>query len=194
MCYPKQWLALNDARNSSPIKGKILNKNELINAVAQSTGVDRKTADAVVDSVFSTIVRTVNKGDSVTVTGFGVFEKRHRARRVARNPRTGDVVKVKATNVPAFRPSAHFKDVVAKRTKVERTGSVIKRADRADAVKAAPVKAPAKVAVRKAAPAKAAPTKKAAPVKAAPKKVAVKAAPKKAAPAKKATPKKAVAK
>lgn len=158
-----------------------MNKNELINAVAQSTGVDRKTADAVVDSVFSTIVRTVNKGDSVTVTGFGVFEKRHRARRVARNPRTGDVVKVKATNVPAFRPSAHFKDVVAKRTKVERTGSVIKRADRTDAVKAAPAVKKAvlaKVAVKKAAPAKAsakvAHAKKAASAKAAPKKAVAK--------------------
>jgi len=54
----------------------------------------------------------VHKGDSVTITGFGVFEQRRRAARVARNPRTGETVKVKPTSVPAFRPGAQFKAVV----------------------------------------------------------------------------------
>ncbi len=166
-----------------------MNKAQLVAAVAASTS--DKVTDAVaaeaVDAAFSAIVRAVTKGDSVTVTGFGVFEKRKRAARVARNPRTGEKVRVRATSVPSFRPSASFKDAVAKRTKLEKTGSVIKRA--------APVKAPtpppAKVAAKKVAPVKktvkSAPAKKVSLVKkAAPTKVAAKKAPaKKAAPKKK---------
>ena len=52
------------------------------------------------------IQNTVTKGDKVSITGFGVFEKRVRAARTARNPRTGESVKVKKTSVPAFRPGA----------------------------------------------------------------------------------------
>ena len=107
----------------------------------------------------------MTKGDQVTVTGFGVFEKRRRAARVARNPRTGEKIKVKATSVVAFRPSSIFKDAVAKRTKLEKSGSVIKRgssAAPAPVKKVAAKKAPAKKSV----PAtKAAPAKKVAPVK-----------------------------
>ena len=172
-----------------------MNKNELINAVTESSGVNRNTVAAVIEDTFSAIVRTVNKGDDVTVTGFGVFERRHRARRVARNPRTGEKVKVRATNVPAFRASKSFKDIVAKRTKIARTGSVIKRGESAAPApvkKAAPVKrvTPTKAApLKKAAPAK----KAAAPAKSAPAKKAAAPA-KKAAPAAKRAPRKAAAK
>lgn len=179
-----------------------MNKAQLVAAVAANTS--DKVTDAVaaeaVDAVFSAVVRAVTKGDSVTVTGFGVFEKRKRAARVARNPRTGEKVRVRATSVPSFRPSASFKDAVAKRTKLEKTGSVIKRAASVKVIaptpppsakKAAPAK---KVAVKKAAPKKVSLVKAApapAPAKKAPAKpVAKKAAPAKKAPAKKAAPKK----
>ena len=162
-----------------------MNKAQLIAAVAASTGeqvTDAVAAEAV-DAVFSAVVRAVTKGDSVTVTGFGVFEKRKRAARVARNPRTGEKVRVRATSVPSFRPSANFKDAVAKRTKLEKTGSVIKRAASAKVV--APTPPPS---TKKAAPAKKVAVKKAAPAPA--KKVPAKSVAKKAAPAKKAPAKK----
>lgn len=133
-----------------------MNKAQLIAAVAANTS--DKVSDAVaaeaVDAALSAIVRAVTKGESVTITGFGVFEKRRRAARVARNPRTGEKVRVRATVVPNFRPSDAFKDAVAKRTKLPKTGSVIKRTAVAPAP--APVKkaAPKKVAVKKAAPVK----------------------------------------
>src|SRR5258708_19012898 len=90
-----------------------MNKAELIDGLTEKLGSDRRQATAAVENVVDTIVRAVHKGDSVTITGFGVFEQRRRAARVARNPRTGETVKVKPTSVPAFRPGAQFKAVVA---------------------------------------------------------------------------------
>lgn len=89
-----------------------MNKAQLIDALAERLG-DRRTAAAAVDGVVDVIVRTVNKGERVNITGFGVFEKRARAARTARNPRTGEAVRVKKTNVPAFRAGSTFRDVVS---------------------------------------------------------------------------------
>src|ERR1700724_1531524 len=66
-----------------------MNKAELIDELTKKMGSDRRQATAAVENVVDTIVRAVHKGDSVTITGFGVFEQRRRAARVARNPRTG---------------------------------------------------------------------------------------------------------
>lgn len=96
-----------------------MNKAELIDALAERIG-DKKTAGAAVDGMVDIVVRTVNKGDKVIITGFGVFEKRARAARMARNPRTGEAVKVKKTSVPAFRPGTNFKDVVSGAKKLPR--------------------------------------------------------------------------
>ncbi len=79
-----------------------MNKAELIDVLTEKLGSDRRQATAAVENVVDTIVRAVHKGDSVTITGFGVFEQRRRAAALARNPRTGETVKVKPTSVPAF--------------------------------------------------------------------------------------------
>ncbi|TCO57043.1 DNA-binding protein HU-beta [Actinocrispum wychmicini] len=94
------------------VEDRRVNKAQLIEALTERLG-DKKTAGAAVDGLVDVIVRTVNKGEKVNITGFGVFEKRARAARTARNPRTGETVKVKKTNVPAFRPGTGFKDVVS---------------------------------------------------------------------------------
>src|SRR5690349_7726195 len=88
------------------------NKAQLIEALTERLG-DKKAAAEAVDGLVDIIIRTVNKGEKVNITGFGVFEKRARAARTARNPRTGEAVKVKKTNVPAFRAGTTFKDVVS---------------------------------------------------------------------------------
>jgi DNA-binding protein HU-beta len=90
-----------------------VNKAELVQALAERLDGDRKVAAAAVDGLLDVIVRTVHSGDSVAVTGFGVFERRERAARSGRNPRTGQVIEVAATSVPAFRPGAMFRDVVS---------------------------------------------------------------------------------
>ena len=104
-----------------------MNKAELIDVLTEKLGSDRRQATAAVENVVDTIVRAVHKGDSVTITGFGVFEQRRRAARVARNPRTGETVKVKPTSVPAFRPGAQFKAVVSGAQKLPSEGPAVKR-------------------------------------------------------------------
>ncbi|OBI54988.1 HU family DNA-binding protein [Mycobacterium sp. E787] len=165
-----------------------MNKAELIDELTRKLKTDRRQATEAVENVVDTIVRAVHKGDSVTITGFGVFEQRRRAARVARNPRTGETVKVKPTSVPAFRPGAQFKAVVSGAQRLPAEGPAVKRGVVAGAAaKKAAKKAPAKKAASKA------PAKKAAAKKAPAKKVAAKKAPAKKAvtkaPAKKAATK-----
>jgi DNA-binding protein HU-beta len=88
-----------------------MNKSQLIDALAARLG-DRRTAASAVDGLLSTIVETVKSGESVSLTGFGVFEARARAARVGRNPRTGQTVAVPAATVPAFRPGTGFRTAV----------------------------------------------------------------------------------
>jgi DNA-binding protein HU-beta len=165
-----------------------MNKAELIDVLTEKLGSDRKHATDAVEHVVDTIVRAVQKGDSVTITGFGVFEQRRRAARVARNPRTGETVKVKPTSVPAFRPGAQFKAVVSGAQRLPAEGPAVKRGVVAGPAKKAAAKKVAKATVRKAAVKKAvakkAPVKKAVVRKAVVKKAATKA-PAKKAPAKK---------
>ncbi|MGO9072230.1 HU family DNA-binding protein [Mycobacterium sp.] len=178
-----------------------MNKAELIDVLTEKLGSDRRSATAAVENVVDTIVRAVHKGDSVTITGFGVFEQRRRAARVARNPRTGETVKVKPTSVPAFRPGAQFKAVVSGAQRLPAEGPAVKRGVVAGgAVKTAVVKKAAKRAVARKAVKKAV-VKKATTravarkaVKKAVAKKAVKQAAAKKAPAKKAVTKRAPAK
>jgi DNA-binding protein HU-beta len=126
-----------------------VNKADLIEALTVRLG-DRKSATAALDAVLSEIQNAVTKGDKVSITGFGVFEKRDRAARTARNPRTGESVRVKKTAVPAFRPGTGFKELVA-------AGRVAKAAKKAAPAKKTATKATKAVkatAVKKAAPAK----------------------------------------
>ena len=161
-----------------------MNKAELIDELTTKLQTDRRQATAAVENVVDTIVRAVHKGDSVTITGFGVFEQRKRAARVARNPRTGETVKVKPTSVPAFRPGAQFKAVVSGAQRLPSEGPAVKRGVVAGAAK----RAVARKAVKKAVARKA--VKQAVAKKAVKKAVAQKAV--KQAVAKKAV-KKAVA-
>jgi DNA-binding protein HU-beta len=173
-----------------------MNKAELIDELTKKLGSDRRQATAAVENVVDTIVRAVHKGDSVTITGFGVFEQRRRAARVARNPRTGETVKVKPTSVPAFRPGAQFKAVVSGSQRLPSEGPAVKRGSGAGggtarkAVKRTAAKKAAKKAVKKAV--KRTAVKKAVK-KAATKRAATKTTAKKA-PAKKAATKRTATK
>ena len=150
------------------------NKAEFIELLAERLDGDKKRAAAALDAVIDTIYASVTRGERVALTGFGIFEKRERAARMARNPATGAAVRVKKTAVPAFRAGAEFKAVTSGARKIAKAPA--KKAA-AVAKKAAPAKKAAAVA-KKAAPAK----KAAAPAK----KAAAKKAPAKKAPARKA--------
>jgi DNA-binding protein HU-beta len=99
-----------------------VNKAQLVDALAQRLG-DKRTAGAAVDGLVDVIVRTVQKGEKVNIPGFGVFEKRARAARMARNPRTGEAVRVRKTTVPAFRAGSTFKDVISGVKKLPRVAA-----------------------------------------------------------------------
>ncbi|WP_327318091.1 HU family DNA-binding protein [Streptomyces sp. NBC_01235] len=165
-----------------------MNKAQLVEAIADKLGGRQQAAEAV-DAVLDAIVRATVAGDRVSVTGFGSFEKVDRPARYARNPQTGERVRVKKTSVPRFRAGQGFKDLVSGSKKLPRGGEV--------AVKKAPkgsLTGGAAATVKKAAAKKA--TTKAAAAKrttAAAKKTTA-AAKKTAATAKKATAKKATTK
>ncbi|WP_123023857.1 HU family DNA-binding protein [Mycolicibacterium stellerae] len=132
-----------------------MNKAELIDVLTKKLDTDRRTATDAVENVVDTIVRAVHKGDSVTITGFGVFEQRRRAARVARNPRTGETVKVKPTSVPAFRPGAQFKAVVSGAQRLSAEGPAVKRGSGTGTARKAVKKAAVKKAVKRTAAKKA---------------------------------------
>lgn len=143
-----------------------MNKAELIEALTARLG-DKRVASTALDAVLAEVQTAVAKGNKVSITGFGVFEKRVRAARMARNPRTGEAVRVKKTSVPAFRAGAGFKDMVASGRVPRALKAPTKRAATA-AAKAPARKAPARKAVVKTtrAATKAAPRKTAAAKKA----------------------------
>jgi len=144
-----------------------VNKAQLVEALSTRLGEDKKRTAATVDALLDTVYRTVQKGEKVALTGFGVFEKRDRAARTARNPATGEKVRVKKTSVPAFRAGQEFKNVVngskklpkiapakaaAKATPAKTTTT--RTTARTTAAKATAAKAPAKKTAAKSAPAK----------------------------------------
>ncbi|MCL6736662.1 HU family DNA-binding protein [Streptomyces neyagawaensis] len=100
-----------------------MNKAQLVEAIADKLGGRQQAADAV-DAVLDAIVRATVAGERVSVTGFGSFEKVERPARYARNPQTGERVRVKKTSVPRFRAGQGFKDLVSGSKKLPRGGEV----------------------------------------------------------------------
>jgi DNA-binding protein HU-beta len=82
---------------------------EVVNGVLNTTKVQ---AEQVVDKVFDSIVNTLKKGEEVSIAGLGIFSVKQRAAREARNPRTGETVKVAAMKVPKFRAAKALKEAV----------------------------------------------------------------------------------
>lgn len=89
-----------------------MNRSDLIARMAERLGGDRASAVAAVNGVLEEIEAGVARGERVTLTGFGTFERRARAARTARNPRTGEAVRVDASVVPVFRAATGFKSLV----------------------------------------------------------------------------------
>ncbi|MEV7887979.1 HU family DNA-binding protein [Streptomyces sp. NPDC002817] len=163
-----------------------MNKAQLVEAIADKVGGRQQAADAV-DAVLDAIVRATVAGDRVSVTGFGSFEKVDRPARYARNPQTGERVRVKKTSVPRFRAGQGFKDLVSGTKKLPKNDVAVKKAPKGS------LTGGASATVKKAAAKKAAPAKKA--TAAAKKTTAKKTAAKKTtATAKKTTAKKTTAK
>ena len=89
-----------------------MRKRELVQAVAAHTEVDSRVTAKVIDGTLEVILATVAKGEDVALTGFAKFSKVKRPARMARNPATGEAVRVKAKTVAKITPLKGFKDVV----------------------------------------------------------------------------------
>ena len=87
-----------------------MNKSELVAAVQEATQLKKKDAEAAVVAFVDTIKEALKKGEKVQLIGFGTFESKKRPARVARNPRSGEEIKVKASNAPVFKASKALKD------------------------------------------------------------------------------------
>lgn len=140
-----------------------MNKAQLVEAIADKVGGRQQAADAV-DAVLDAIVRAVVAGDRVSVTGFGSFEKVDRPARYARNPQTGERVRVKKTSVPRFRAGQGFKDLVSGSKKLPKNDVAVKKAPKGSLSGGSSTRTTAKAAAKKAT-AKKAVAKKAATAK-----------------------------
>ncbi|MCK5576201.1 MAG: HU family DNA-binding protein [Sphingomonadales bacterium] len=89
-----------------------MNKNDLIAAVADSTGLSKADAGRAVDGVFDAITGTMSGGGEVRLVGFGTFSVAHRKATQGRNPRTGETIQIKASNVAKFKAGKALKDAV----------------------------------------------------------------------------------
>ncbi len=89
-----------------------MNKASLVEKVQSVLGGTKADAERAVEALFDSITSELKKGGEVSVAGFGIFSVKKRAARTARNPRTGETVKVPAMNVPKFRAAKALKDAV----------------------------------------------------------------------------------
>ena len=90
-----------------------MNKSELVDIAAKEADLSKAAAGKVVDAIVAAVVKSVSRGDSVTLVGFGTFKSSKRAARTGKNPRTGEALKIAATTVPKFSAGAGFKSAVA---------------------------------------------------------------------------------
>ncbi|MFA6992697.1 MAG: HU family DNA-binding protein [Candidatus Gracilibacteria bacterium] len=90
-----------------------MTKQDLVASAAQTSGVTKKAAGEVLDSVLGMITKSLKKGDTVTITGFGTFRVSHRAARTGVNPRNpSQKIKIPAMKLPAFKAGKSLKDAV----------------------------------------------------------------------------------
>jgi len=89
-----------------------MNKSDLIDSIAASTGLTKADAGRALDAATDAIAKALKTGQSVSLVGFGTFTVKHRAARTGRNPRTGATIHIAASNNPSFKAGKALKDAV----------------------------------------------------------------------------------
>jgi DNA-binding protein HU-beta len=92
------------------IGNQTVNKTELVEHIAHQSDISKAAATRALESIIDAVKKTLKKGNSVTLVGFGTFSVGKRAARTGRNPRTGAAIKIKAAKVPKFKPGKTLKD------------------------------------------------------------------------------------
>jgi DNA-binding protein HU-beta len=93
-------------------KGLIVNKSELIEAIAQEAGISKSAAQKALDATTNAVTNALKNGDTVTLVGFGTFYVGERAERQGRNPKTGEPLTIAAAKTPKFRAGKALKDAL----------------------------------------------------------------------------------
>jgi len=93
-------------------KQPTLTKADLIEEVLRVTELQRRESEIIVETIFDSIIESLQKGDKIEIRGFGSFRTRQRRGRTGRNPKTGEKVDVPAKRIPFFKPSKELKDFV----------------------------------------------------------------------------------
>ncbi len=89
-----------------------MNKTNLIDSIAETTGLTKAQAKAALEATLSAVEGALKEGDQVQLIGFGTFKVNHRAARTGRNPQTGAEIQIAAANVPAFVAGKALKEAV----------------------------------------------------------------------------------
>ncbi len=89
-----------------------MTKADLVEEVIRATDLPRKESEAIVETIFDSIIQALQTGDKIEIRGFGSFRTRQRRGRTGRNPKTGAKVEVPPKRIPFFKPSKELKDFV----------------------------------------------------------------------------------
>jgi len=93
-------------------KGDKMNKSELVEAIANGSGVTKADANRVLDTFMATVTDVLKSGDQVVLPGFGSFSTGNRSARTGRNPQTGQAIQIKASRVAKFKAGKSLKEAV----------------------------------------------------------------------------------
>jgi DNA-binding protein HU-beta len=93
-------------------KGGIMNKSDLIEAMAEAADISKSAAGRALDGLTDAIAVALKNGENVSLIGFGTFAVKERAARTGRNPQTGATIKIKASKSPSFKAGKALKDAV----------------------------------------------------------------------------------
>ena len=91
-----------------------MNKAELINKIAENSGLSKKDSEKALTATIDAVTEALQGGDKVQLVGFGIFDVKERAARTGRNPKTKEAIQIPASRTPQFKAGKAFKDAVAK--------------------------------------------------------------------------------
>lgn len=89
-----------------------MTKADIVARIAQTTGMTKADTSEVLDALLESISAAMGRGEKIEMRGFGIFKVENRKARVARNPKTGQEIRIPPRSVPVFKPSDHLKERV----------------------------------------------------------------------------------
>ena len=99
-------------KNNFDEEGFVMNKSELVAAIASKADISKKNAEASVNAFTEVVAEELKKGEKIALIGFGTFEVSQRAARTGRNPQTGKEIKIPASKAPKFKAGKALKDAL----------------------------------------------------------------------------------